>query len=833
LAKKKLKFSIKNEQIAKALNLTDLKKKVAKKASVKKTPSKKTTVISSKDQIASETKKPKARVVKAPINEEQEVIKPKARIVKPKIDTPAEEVIEKTSASEEKEIDLKKKSKKQVFSTFRKVELVRKAPDVEKEEEEKRKEEEKEESISTEKKEEKKIEAEKKPVDAKETPVIGGEVKKPTEGALLKPLSKDYKTVKKQTSSRFDTRDRQGLRSNDDEAWRSRRKKHRHKRYVAEKIEIVRPTSLTIKVPITIKELAAQMKLKATELVGKLFLQGTAVTLNDTLDDETMIELLGHDFGCELTIDKSEEKRLQITQETIKEEIKNTPVDKLTQRAPVITFMGHVDHGKTSLVDAIRESNITASEAGKITQHIGAFRTKTSLGDITILDTPGHEAFTEMRKRGSTVTDIVILVIAGDEGVKEQTEESIRCAKESGVPIIVAMNKCDKAGFDPEKIYRQLADNELIPEAWGGTTITVNCSAITKEGIKALLEMISLQAEVCELRANKSAPARGTILESEMHKGMGSVATILVQNGTLQKNDAIVFGPHFGKIKTMQDQYGKNIDKAGPSFPVKITGLSDIADAGCEFVQVSSEKEAKELAKARVEEYQRQSLAKRKATSIESLLKKKKDNLEKKMLPLIIRADVQGSLEALKTSLLKIKSNKVDVNIVSEQVGEISESDIELAIASKAPIIGFHTRLESHADEIAKKNKIVIKLHNIIYHAVDDVKELMRLQLDKLAEENDKGQAKVKAIFRSSKLGVIAGCDIISGQIKRNHLIRLLRDDVEIWKGKISSLQREKDDVREVQKGVECGIVLEKGPEDVKIGDIIQSYEIKYLEQNL
>ncbi len=649
----------------------------------------------------------------------------------------------------------------------------------------------------------------------------------------LHPISppsprKELKLPKRKEEVRFDSRDRQGLRDIDNEAWRKRRA-HKPRRMVQE--EIIRPKNLTVRLPITIKDLAQEMKLKASQLIAKLFMQGVTLTLNDYLDDETVVQLLGHDFDCAIKIDTSEAERIRITDQTIRKEIAATAADDLVLRAPVIAFMGHVDHGKTSLIDYIRKSNRVASEAGAITQHIGAFRVKTNAGDVAILDTPGHEAFFEMRSRGANVTDIVILVVAGDEGIKTQTDEAIRQAREANVPILVAINKCDKPNFDAQKVYRELADRELLPETWGGTTITVNCSATTGQGIAELLEMIALQAEVLELRANPKMRARGTILESEMHKGLGAVATVLVQNGTLRKGDAIVFGHFSGRIKTLQDDHGKQIEEAGPSTPVKITGLSELAGAGSELIVVKSEKEARELASARTEGAQREVAAKPKLGGLEKMMAKRESG-EKKILPLILRADVQGSLEALQTSLQKIRSEKVRLEIVSADVGEISESDIALAAASKATIIGFHTSIESHADDLIKQKKVAIYSQDVIYHIIDEVKVRMRQLLDKIEQESDTGEAIVKAVFKSSQLGLIAGCQVTDGLIKRQHHMRQIRDKQVIWKGKIASLKRVKEDIKEVQKGFECGILLDH-QSDIKEGDILQAYEITYLEQDL
>ena len=411
---------------------------------------------------------------------------------------------------------------------------------------------------------------------------------------------RDIKPAKKQEATRqFDARDRQGLRTSEDEQhWRKRRGKQ--SRQVQEDLTI-RPTTLKVRIPISIKDLASEMKLKSSQLISKLFLQGMVVTLNDVLEDETAIQLLGQEFGCEITIDTAEEKRIQITDKTIKEELQQTDPNLLQLRPPVVAFMGHVDHGKTSLIDAIRTSNRAAGEAGAITQHIGAFRCKTPVGDIAILDTPGHEAFSAMRARGADVTDIVVLVVAGDEGLRQQTIEAIQHARAAKVIIVVAINKCDKPNFNAENVYRQLAENDLLPESWGGQTITVNCSAVTRQGIPQLLEMLALQAEVLELRANPHSSARGTVLESEMHKGMGAVATVLVQNGTLRRGDSVVFGQLWGRVKTMHDEYRHELQEAGPSTPVEITGLSGLPEAGQEFIVVKSEKEAREIAEVRSE----------------------------------------------------------------------------------------------------------------------------------------------------------------------------------------------------------------------------------------
>jgi translation initiation factor IF-2 len=820
---KNLKLNIKNVQLAKALEIKKVKLSTAgKKKATKAAP--KTSV------PTEEAPKLKARIIPPEAQVEAKAEEKKVASSKEKHSKILEEEVVEAPIIEKKVVEEEKKFIGQIIE--RKV----------KTKEEKKKEEkislplqvieEKTKIIQPSTEKETLIETENKVEKSKKIKKNGKEVE---EEEVLKEgypgekklSAREFKAKKQEQYQTFDSRARHGLSTEETERWRKKRSSL--KQAAKQQIPIVRPDKLAVKLPISVKDLAAQMKIKASEIIKKLFSQGVVITLNDILDDETTVQVLGQDFNCDITIDRSEEKRLQITSETIKEEIKSTPIERLIIRPPIVTFMGHVDHGKTSIIDTIRKSKIAAGEAGAITQHIGAFTATTSLGKITILDTPGHEAFSEMRARGANVTDIVVLVIAGDEGIREQTVEALTQAKEAKATIIVAINKSDKIGYDPEKVYRQLADYDLLPEAWGGNIITINCSAVTGKGINELLEMISLQAEVLELKADPAARARGTILESEMHKGLGAVATLLVQNGTLKLNDAFVFGNHYGRVKTMQDEYGKNLTQAGPSTPIKITGLSHLAEAGCSIIVVSDEKEAKDIAKEREEDSIRNLLKKAKKTTLESLLEKK---AEKKIFPLIIRADVQGSLEALEKALLKIHSEKINLDIISSEVGEISESDIELAAASNATILGFHVGIESHSESLIKQKKITVILHDIIYHAVDDVKKLMKDRLDKIPQENDTGKAEVKAIFKSSQVGKIAGCLVIDGIIKRGQYARLKRDGAVVWNGKISSLKRIKEDVKEVQKGVECGILLENFT-DLKENDIIEAFDISYLTQEL
>lgn len=596
--------------------------------------------------------------------------------------------------------------------------------------------------------------------------------------------------------------------------------------------EVTRPAKISVRIPISVKDLAAEMKLKASQLISTLFLQGTIVTLNDLMTDETMIQLLGHELGCEIAIDISEEQRLRITDKTISDEIRQEPAEQLTLRPPVVTFMGHVDHGKTSLIDAIRSSNRASSEVGAITQHIGAFTCVTAHGPVTIIDTPGHEAFSAMRERGAGLTDIVVLVIAGDEGIKEQTVEALEQAKESKATIIVAINKSDKPNFDRDRVFRQLADHGLLPEEWGGSVVSVPCSALTRDGIPELLEMIALQAEVLELKANPTSRARGTVIESEMCKGIGVVATVLVQNGTLHTGDCLVLASTWARVKAMRNDLGQEMLLAGPSTPVRVNGLSGLPSAGEEFIVVKSEKEARDIAESRKEGLRQKAFQSTRRMTLENMIEKASVSAAKKVLTIILRADVQGSLEALKTALLKIESNKVELNIISMGVGEVSESDVQLAATSNAIILGFHTGIEAHAEPMVKELGVTVRLHDIIYHAQDDVRERMKKTLDRIAEEQERGKAEVRTIFKSSQLGLIAGCMIIDGSITRNCKIRVRRGGEVLWTGPVSSLKRFKEDAKEVTKGSECGIVLQ-GFSTFQEGDVLEGFEVVYHEQEL
>lgn len=779
---KNLKLNIKNAQLAKAMNIGK-KKETQPKAS---------------SAAVEEKPKPRKAIRKAITKDEHGNIQsPEPTKVEKTEAAPPSPAASPAPAPEEK---APKKTE-----GLRRVEIVERKPKEAKEKTEKE-------------------ESNKKLSPVKDKPVKLSEQKK-------KEFREKNSRLKTGPKSRFDSRDKQGLREREEGNWR-RRRPHRKNKFKKRDEPIIRPTELTVKIPITIKELAGEMKLKASEIIAKLFLQGLTLTLNDYLDDETTIQLIGEEFGCTIAIDTSEEERLRITEKTIGEEIQETEPDMLSGRAPVVAFMGHVDHGKTSLIDALRKSNLASGEAGAITQHIGAFRCHLDKGEITILDTPGHEAFSEMRSRGATVTDIVILVVAGDEGIKPQTDEAIAQAREAGAPIVVAINKCDKPGFDANEVYRQLSERELLPEAWGGDTITVNCSAVSGEGMEQLLEMTLLQAEVLELKANSKTRARGTVLESSLHQGLGIVATVLVQNGTLKKNDALVFESEYGRVKTMHDEHGRDLKEAGPSHAVRITGISDVPGAGAEFIVVGSEKEAKKLTEGRTAGRKRAALQHIKKEQIESILRRNQEMAEKKVLKIILRADVQGSLEALSTSLMKIPSDKVELSIISSDVGKISESDVELAKASGAPLVAFHTGPAPGVEDMIEKEKIKYVNHDIIYHLIDDVKVLMADLLDKVREEHEMGAAEVRAVFKSSGLGNIAGCQVTDGIMKRSHIAKLYRDGELHWEGDFASLKRVKEDVKEVSKGLECGILL-KNNSDIKEGDIIKAFDVTYKKQEL
>ena len=500
-------------------------------------------------------------------------------------------------------------------------------------------------------------------------------------------------------------------------------------------------------------------------------------------------------------------------------------------RAPVVTIMGHVDHGKTSLLDYIRRSRVAAGEAGGITQHIGAYHVETPRGMITFLDTPGHAAFTAMRARGATATDIVILVVAADDGVMPQTKEAIAHAKSAGVPLVVAMNKIDKPGINLERLKGELVAESVVPEDFGGDTPFVPVSAKTGDGVDSLLEQVLLQAEVLELKAPTEALAKGLVIEAKLDKGRGPVATVLVQSGTLKRGDVVLAGSSYGRVRAMLDEDGKSCQEAGPSIPVEIQGLTEVPQAGDEFMVLSDERRAREIATFRQGKYREVTLNRRQAAKLENIFENVGEGAAQ-ALPLIIKADVQGSQEALSQSLVKLSTAEVKVQVVHGAVGGISESDVNLAIASKAVIIGFNVRADAGARKLAENNDVDIRYYNIIYDAVDDVKAAMTGMLAPEQREEVIGSAEIRTVFVASKIGTVAGCMVTAGVVKRDARFRLLRDNVVIYTGELESLKRMKDDVREVKEGFECGIKL-KNYNDIAEGDQLEIFEVKEVARTL
>ncbi len=578
---------------------------------------------------------------------------------------------------------------------------------------------------------------------------------------------------------------------------------------------------------ITVGELAKRMGVKANDLIKELMRQGSMVTINHPLDFETAA-ILASEFNYEV-------ENVAFDEETILEHasLKTTDekVEDLKPRPPVVTIMGHVDHGKTSLLDAIRTADVTAGEAGGITQHIGAYDVELDGKKITFLDTPGHEAFTAMRARGAKATDIVILVVAADDGVMPQTKEAINHSKAAGVPIIIAINKMDKPDANPERVKQELTEFELVPEEWGGETIFVEVSAKQKTNLDQLLEMILLQAEVMDLKANPDKRAKGVVVEARLDKGRGPVATVLVQEGTLKIGDPIVTGVYFGRVRTMTNDRGERMEEAGPSIPVEVTGLTGVPDAGDSFHSVEDEKAARDVAQHRQQKLREAELAKTSKISLEQLYARIQQG-DVKELKVIIKGDVQGSVEAVKDSLLKLSTEACRLVVIHTAVGGIIESDVSLASASDAIVLGFNVRPEPKAASLAEAEGVDIRLYNIIYDAVADIRDAMEGLLAPTLREKYLGRVEVRETFSVSKVGTIAGCYVTDGKVLRGAQVRLLRDNVVVWQGKMSSLKRFKDDVREVATGYECGIGLENY-NDLKVGDIIEAFEIESIKTTL
>lgn len=566
---------------------------------------------------------------------------------------------------------------------------------------------------------------------------------------------------------------------------------------------------------ITVAELAAQMTVKGAEVVKFMFKMGTPVTINQVLDQETA-QLIAEEFGHKVKLVSENALEEQLA-ESLKFE------GEAIHRAPVVTVMGHVDHGKTSLLDYIRRAKVAAGEAGGITQHIGAYHVETDRGMVTFLDTPGHAAFTAMRARGAKATDIVILVVAADDGVMPQTEEAVQHAKAAGVPIVVAVNKIDKPEADLDRIKNDLAGRDVIPEEWGGDTQFVPVSAKVGTGVDELLEAVLLQAEVLELKATPSAPGRGVVVESRLDKGRGPVATVLVQDGTLRQGDMVLCGVNFGRVRAMLDENGKPIKEAGPSIPVEILGLDGTPDAGDELTVISDEKKAREVALFRQGKFREVKLARAHAGKLENIFESMGQD-EKKTLNIVLKSDVRGSLEALQGALSDLGNDEVQVRVVGGGVGGITESDANLALASNAVLFGFNVRADAGARKIVEQEGLDLRYYNIIYDIIEDVKKALSGMLGSDVRENILGIAEVRDVFRSPKFGAIAGCMVVEGMVHRNRPIRVLRDDVVIFEGELESLRRFKDDVSEVRAGMECGIGV-KSYNDVKVGDKIEVFE--------
>jgi translation initiation factor IF-2 len=593
---------------------------------------------------------------------------------------------------------------------------------------------------------------------------------------------------------------------------------------IAQKTQITQAKAIKRRVriddTIIVSDLAKRMGIKAGDMIAKLMLMGVMVTVNQTIDYDTAA-LLASEFGYEV-------ERAAFEEETILQTAtaQSDDPDALLHRPPVVTIMGHVDHGKTSLLDVIRKTRVTAGEAGGITQHIGAYLVRTEKGKIAFLDTPGHEAFSAMRSRGAHITDIVILVVAADDGVMPQTVEAINHAKAAKVPIIVAVNKMDKPDANPDRVQRQLAEIGVSPEDWGGENIFVKVSAKQQTGIDELMEMILLQAELLELKANPNKLATGHVVEAKLDSGRGPVATVLVKEGTLKTGDAVVCGVHYGKIRALLDDRGKKVDEAGPSHPVEIIGLSGVPMAGDEMIALKDEKDAKQVSAHRTQKARAKELAKTSRLSLEKLFERMKEG-QVKDLNLIIKTDVDGSMEAIRDSLLKLSNQEVSINIIHAATGTITESDISLAAVSEAIIIGFNVRANPKVQEMAHEESVDIRYHNIIYNVIKEVKDAIVGLMKSTFVERTLGRAEVRETFHVPKVGTIAGCYVTDGKIERNQRTRLIRDGIVIYDGKNTSLRRYKDDAREVQSGYECGIALENY-NDIKVGDVIECY---YMEE--
>ncbi|MDF2939812.1 MAG: translation initiation factor [Gammaproteobacteria bacterium] len=667
--------------------------------------------------------------------------------------------------------------------------------------------------------------AEETPATSVEAQAAQKKVEKPVKKpGFAEPSSEEADRKNKKGKPKMDDKPKKlvlktfGASEEEEQHFRARRRKRHHHEALSQKFEKpAEPQVRDVQIPETIKvgDLAQKMAVKASEVIKVLMKLGVMATINQMLDQDTailVVEELGH-------------KPIAMKENALEDELMQQDLSgDMVHRAPVVTIMGHVDHGKTSLLDYIRRTKVTAGEAGGITQHIGAYHVETPKGMITFLDTPGHAAFTAMRARGAHATDIVVLVVAADDGVMPQTIEAIQHAKAANAPVVVAVTKMDKHEADPEKVKQELSQHGVIPESWGGENMFVNVSAKSGQGIDELLEVILLQAEVLQLNAVVNAPAKGVIIESRLDKGRGVVATILVQNGTLRKGDILLAGSEFGRVRAMLDEVGRPVDSAGPSIPVEVLGLSGAPGAGDDAIVVADERKAREVALFRQTRTRDVKLARQQAVKLENMFDRMGQDGASQSLNVIVKADVQGSVEALTESLQKLSTDEIKVNVVVSATGGITESDVNLAKASNAVVFGFNVRADATARRLAERENIDIRYYSVIYSLLDDVKAAMTGMLSPELKEQIVGIAEVREVFRSPKFGQIAGCMVTEGVVKRNNPIRVLRDNVVIYEGSLESLRRFKDDANEVRQGMECGIGV-KNYNDVKAGDQIEVFE--------
>lgn len=620
---------------------------------------------------------------------------------------------------------------------------------------------------------------------------------------------------KKKKGSKKDKKD------NKDEYAMQKKEMYKHKEKLQSNVNTIDDTIVLYTEGMSVAELANVLNKNVAEIIKKLMSLGKIMNLNASIDFETA-EILALEYGKTLKKDTTQNEANFEELEIIDDE------NDLVERPPVITIMGHVDHGKTTLLDTIRKTNVVAGEAGGITQHIGAYQIVYNGKPITFIDTPGHAAFTEMRARGASITDIVIIIVAADDGVMPQTKEAIDHAKAAGVPIVVAVNKIDKPNANPERVLTEMSQNGVTPDIWGGDTLFVNISAKTGEGIDELLDNLLLIAEMQELKANPNRYATGTVIESKVDKASGVVSTILIQNGTLRLGDAIVVGSNAGKVRTLKNDKGENLVEANPSMPVSITGISESPSAGDKFMAFENEKKAKAISEERKLAEKKRTAGGNNSVSLDDLFNRIEAG--EKEINVVLKADVKGSEEAVKNSLLKLDVEGIKINVIRSSIGAITESDVVLAAASKAIIIGFNIRPNNKIVEYAKENGVDIRLYNIIYKVVEEMEAAMKGKLEPIYEEKVLGQAEVRKLFKFSKVGTIAGSYIISGIIKRDAKARVIRDGVVIYDGNINSIAREKDQVKEVKQGIECGITIENY-NDIKEGDIIEAYEVVEVER--